>query len=240
MKKISTLLLFALLIASYSIAQINFNQVNVEDWVGNGPNEVLFIVDFDSDPFGVDSTFAWGIRFEEDSISGNEMLSLIAQADDNFTYEMLGIFLDNINYFTNNQNYTNPNSGWFSIVESNDGQNWEWNSGISDNIANGQWFGIVAMDDVSWEAEINVPLITSIEHINLTNTIEVYPNPATSQLTIKLLDPSQVILTDLYGHVMHQGFSDFERIDLENFNAGMYVLTVVNGNSTISRKVIVK
>ncbi len=240
MKKTSTFLFCAILIAINSMAQINFNEVNVENWIGNGPSEAIFIVDFDSDPIGVDSAFAWGINFEGDSISGDEILSLIAQSDVNFTYEMNSGFLDNISYFTNNQNYTNPNSGWFSILESSDGLIWNWNNGLTDNIASGQWFGIVVMDVETWEAEINVPLLTSVENTNMVNSFEVFPNPASHQLNIKLSNPAQIIMTDLTGQIVHKGFSEFEKIDLSSFATGMYVITVMHKNSVMFEKVIIK
>lgn len=240
MKKTSTLLFVAVLTALCSMAQISFNEVNVEDWIGSGPNEAMFIVDFDSDPIGTDSAFAWGINFEGDSISGDAILSMIAEADENFTYTMNGNFLDNINYFTNNQNYTNPNSGWFSILESTDGITWNWNNGLSDNIANNQWFGIVVMNEETWEAEINVPLLTFIENENLVKSFEVYPNPASHQLNIKMSNPAQIMITDLNGQIVYETFSAFEKIDLSDFQAGMYLVTVVQANSISYEKIVVK
>lgn len=240
MKKISTIFYLALLLAVNANAQINFNQVKVEDWIGAGANEAMFVVDFDSDPIGVDSTFAWGIRFESDSISGDEILSMIAEADENFTFTMLGIFLDNIQYFTNGQNYTNPNSGWFSIVESVDGQNWEWNSGVSDNIANNQWFGIVAMNDVSWEAEINVPLLTSIKENDSMLEVNIYPNPSSEALNVSLSSPSQIIMTNLYGQVVYEGFSKSEKINLQNMASGTYLITIIQQSKKTTQKVIVE
>jgi len=240
MKKTSTLLFVAVLTAFCSMAQISFNEVNVEDWIGSGPNEAMFIVDFDSDPIGTDSAFAWGINFEGDSISGDAILSMIAEADENFTYTMNGIFLDNINYFTNNQNYTNPNSGWFSIFESNDGSVWNWNSGIADNIAHGQWFGIVVMNTETWEAEINVPILTYTNSLSMSEKFEVFPNPAFDHINIKSTVQGNIIISNLSGQIVYQGSSDFEEIDLSYFNSGMYVLTLVTENSTVVRKILVK
>ena len=240
MKKNTTFLLFTLLIAISLKAQINFDDVAIENWIGSGPNEAMFIIDFDSDPIGTDSAFAWGINFEGDSISGDAILSMIAEADENLTYTMNGIFLDNINYFTNNQNYTNPNSGWFSILESNDGSVWNWNSGIADNIADGHWFGIVVMNTQTWEAEINVPLLTSTKQLSMISELEVFPNPASDQINIKTSVKGNIMITNLSGQIVYQGSSDFEEIDLSYFISGMYVLTLVTENSTVVEKILVK
>ena len=221
-------------------AQINFDEVAIENWVGSGSNEAMFILDFDSDPVGMDSAFAWGIQFDGDSISGDEILSLIAQDDDNFSFTMSGGFLSNINYYYSNLNYTNPNDGWFSILESNDGSVWEWNNGIADNIADGQWFGIVAMNTETWEAEINVPVLTSTNPPSMYDEFEIFPNPATDQINIKSELRGNIQITNLSGQIVYKGSSEFEKIDLSDFNSGMYVLTLETDNSTIVKKIVVK
>ena len=86
MKRFYTITFFAIVIAMQSMAQISFNEVYVEGWVGTGQNEAMFIVDFDSDPIGMDSTFAWGIQFDSDSINGTDILELIAQSNSYFTF----------------------------------------------------------------------------------------------------------------------------------------------------------
>lgn len=226
--------------AMQSIGQVGFDEVNVEGWVGTGQNEVMFIVDFDSDPVGMDSTFAWGINFESDSINGEEILSLIAQSNTDFTYTVGGPFLDNIAYQKNGQSYTNPNSGWFSILESADGENWEWNMGISDNIGNGQWYGMVAMNTVTYEAEINVPILTSIRDFAIAETVYVYPNPATDKLNIKLSEPSKISFANFAGQIVFETFSEAEILDVSSLEPGMYFITVFVANSAVTQKVIIK
>ncbi len=223
-----------------SMAQIGFNEVNVEGWVGTGQNEAMFVVDFDSDPVGMDSTFAWGINFEGDSINGEEILSLIAQSNSNFSYTLLGVFLNNIVYEKNGQAYTNPNSGWFSIIESANGENWEWNMGISDNIGNGQWYGMVAMNTETWEAEINVPILTNVHDLLVAETFNVYPNPANDQLNIKLSEPAKIIITNYTGQVVFENYSKAETIDVSYLDSGMYIITILQSNSTKSQKVIIR
>ncbi|MEZ5196244.1 MAG: T9SS type A sorting domain-containing protein [Bacteroidales bacterium] len=239
MKKISTLLFFMSLLAIYVHAQINFNQVNVEDWIGTGPNEVMFVVDFDSDSVGVESAFAWGIHFENDSISGVQIIELIAQSNPDFIYSGAG-FLDNISYTSSGQTYTNPNTGWFSILESFDGETWAWNSGISDNVGNGQWFGIVVMNPDTWEAEINVPLLeTGIENL-YTCDIKVYPNPATERLYFGLDQEASIQLMNLAGQMVYSSTGRIESIDVSGIPKGLYVLAIVSDNQISSKKVMVK
>lgn len=240
MKRFYISVFFAIAIALHSMGQIGFDEVNVEGWVGTGQNEAMFILDFNSDPIGMDSAFAWGVQFENDSINGNEILSLIAQSNTDFTYTIGGGFLDNIIYEKNGQAYTNPNSGWFSIIESFDGETWEWNMGISDNIGSGQWYGMVSMNTVTFEAEINVPILTHVNNSTVSQHFDVYPNPASDVLNIKLTEPAKIILTRYNGQIVHEYYSERECIDISQLEPGMYNVTILQSNATRSQKVIIK
>jgi len=240
MKKYYTVIIFTLLFALHSNAQIAFDEVNVEGWVGTGQNEAMFILDFDSDPIGMDSTFAWGIQFETDSINGDEILSLIAQSNPNFTYTVGGVFLDNIIYSINGQSYTNPNSGWFSILESADGENWEWNLGITDNIGNAMWYGMVVMNTETYEAEINVPILTNVHQMMTAEMIDVYPNPASDHLNIKLSAVAEIIIANYAGQIVYNELSKMESIDISNWDPGMYIIRIVSSDFIKSQKVIIK
>lgn len=230
----------AVAFAGQSMGQIGFNEVYLEGWVGTGQNEAMLIIDFDSDPVGMDSTFAWGVNFESDSINGEEILFLIAQSNEDFTFTVAGSFLDNIVYQKNSQTYTNPNSGWFSILESFDGENWEWNMGIQDNIGNDQWYGMVAMNPITYEAEINVPILTNVLDFMNVTSVKVYPNPATDLLNIVLSESQKIIITNIAGQVVFEIISEGETIDVSSLEPGMYLITIVAENSTTTQKVIVK
>ena len=239
MKILSTIFLSLQMIALNSTAQITFEEVDCEAWIGAGSNETMFVVDFDSDSVGTDSTFAWGIRFESDSVSGMEIMDLIDQSDPDFSYTG-GTFLDNISYTANNQTYTNPNTGWFSIVESSDGEAWAWNTGIGDNVGNGQWFGIVVMDPDTWEAEINVPLLeTGVGELDAHN-VKIYPNPASEKLNIDTPGHAKILVMNTYGRVIYRTFGKKESLDLTNRTPGLYVVTVVYKDRTINKKILVQ
>lgn len=239
MKKISTLLLGIMALFLTAPAQISFDQVDLEAWCGSGDHEVMFVVDFDFDPVGTDSAFAWGIHFSGDSISGIEIMDLIALSDPDFSYSGSG-FLENISYVSNNQTYTNPNAGWFSIVESGDGGTWAWNSGTGDKVGNGQWFGIVAMDPDTWVAEINVPLLQTGMEKHYAQDVMVYPNPASERLYIELDQEAAVYLRTMSGQTVYSASGRIELIELTNILPGLYVLTMVTEDETTSKKIVVK
>jgi hypothetical protein len=215
---------------------IAFEEVGFETWYGNGENEVMFVVDFDSDPIGTDSAFAWGIRFEADSLSGQEILDLIAQSNSDFTFDAGGGFLNNINYTTNGQTFTNPNAGWFSSLEAMDGVSWAWNNGLSDNVGNGQWFGIVAMDPNTFEAVINVPLLFTDVKNHYVLDVKVYPNPASEKLHIHGAQEASVHLMNLSGQTVYSSSGKIESIDVTNLQPGLYVLTIYSGDQTTNNE----
>jgi hypothetical protein len=207
MKKNYTILFVVMLFAFHANSQIGFDEVNVESWVGNGSNQAMFVVDFGSSPMGSDSAFAWGVNFDSDSINGFEILSLINENNTEFTFSTSGGFLSNITYNSNGIAFTNPNDGWFSILESEDGEDWLWNLGIYDNIGNGQWYGMVAMNIVTYEAEINVPLLTSVKNNLFSQSIEVFPNPSSDKFIVNLPQKALVILTNFSGQVLYKTYT---------------------------------
>jgi hypothetical protein len=200
----------------------------------------MFVVDFDSDPIGTDSAFAWGIRFETDSISGHEIMDLIAQSNSDFTFDAGGGFLTNIYYTTNGQTFANPNAGWFSILEAADGITWAWNNGLGDNVGNGQWLGIVAMDPDTWEAVINVPLLPTGVKNHYAPEVMVYPNPVAEKLHIDLDQEASLHLMNLSGQTVYSSSGKIESIDVTNLPPGLYILMILTDDQTASKKIMVK
>lgn len=240
MKQKFTWLIASSLSVMSTYAQIGFEEVNVEDWVGSGAKQAMFVVDFGSSPIGSDSAFAWGVNFETDSINGAEILAMIDDANSDFSFTTSGGFLANIFYTSEGQTYSNPNEGWFSILESNDGEYWEWNLGIFDNIGDGQWYGIVAMNTLTYEAEINVPLLTYNNEPFSNSPILVYPNPATDKLMIDLSEEANILMMNWTGKVVFEDKSKILIIDISDFSPGLYVVKFVYNNNTYSRKIIIQ
>jgi hypothetical protein len=133
--KLLTLLVLAL--ASHkSNAQIDFNEIS--NWLGDGKDSSALVVNFVNGE--QDSCLAWGVLFNE-SISGGEMLQLIADSDPNFKV-FKGLFLDSISY--KDEMYAN-NAGGSSEYWNTfnwDGANWNFNSGLSAINKNGEQYGL--------------------------------------------------------------------------------------------------
>ena len=73
--------------------------------------------------------------------------------------------------------------------------------------------------------------------------IKVYPNPATTSVTIaEIAQPSSIIITDLNGRVMYTSATDATLLEiaLDNFASGVYLVNVVSEQHKITQKLIVK
>jgi hypothetical protein len=167
-------------------AQIPFTTVITEFTYGSGTTQLLCVVDFDSDTVGTDSSFAWILQFDSDSLSVDSILHALASYDSNFSVDIVSGFLNNISYTQATQTYTNPNVGWYAIYESADGENWDWNDGLTDSIGNMGWIAFVAMDPNTFQADINIPMYClGIQQNTPVKNLSVYPNPANENIYIE-------------------------------------------------------
>jgi PKD repeat protein len=87
-------------------------------------------------------------------------------------------------------------------------------------------------DQKAKTAYINV-VANSNRSIEATNTITVFPNPATDKITVKGLETlKQVILTSVNGQVIVAKFEE-NVIDLSGISAGVYFATITDQNGGV-------
>ena len=87
-----------------------------------------------------------------------------------------------------------------------------------------------------------LPTTTSIADEN-NISINVYPNPATDNITVNSAFPIDLLtIRDITGRIVLQKSSDSttQRIDLKGFTRGIYMISIKTGNQTSSRKLIVQ
>jgi uncharacterized surface protein with fasciclin (FAS1) repeats/predicted lipoprotein with Yx(FWY)xxD motif len=97
--------------------------------------------------------------------------------------------------------------------------------------------GVVHVIDVVLD-----PTNTSISTLDDV-TFEIYPNPATDYIRINSnVGIERLIIRDIAGRVVTQmnNISSSERIELNGFKSGMYLVTMKNGNSVSTKKLIVR
>jgi CubicO group peptidase (beta-lactamase class C family) len=68
--------------------------------------------------------------------------------------------------------------------------------------------------------------------------INIYPNPATNEININLPARTQfqVLISNMHGQTMLQKFNQ-QKIDISGLDNGWYMMTVIQGNSRISKKI---
>lgn len=77
---------------------------------------------------------------------------------------------------------------------------------------------------------------------NELNTIVMYPNPATTSVTIaEITQPSSIIITDLNGRVIFATYVNKTtlEVELENYASGVYLVNVVNEQFKTTQKLVV-
>jgi hypothetical protein len=78
----------------------------------------------------------------------------------------------------------------------------------------------------------------------LTSTLNVYPNPVTSVLSIEYTSSSPVLVqvSDSNGkQLITRNYNSTNKIDLnlESFAPGLYIVTIISGEQTVAQKIMV-
>ena len=89
----------------------------------------------------------------------------------------------------------------------------------------------------------NSSCVVGIDDYENDAALKIYPNPAHESLTIVSEEPfSRIEITNMLGQICYSKAVNETQIaiSLSNFNDGMYLLKVWNGNQWIVRKFVVK
>lgn len=89
----------------------------------------------------------------------------------------------------------------------------------------------------TWKFSI---LVTDIQEASV---VSIFPNPVLQSMQFVLdnnLANGEIIITDMFGNIKYSNSAkgNFGTIDLSNFEAGIYLLTVTNGRSQVRKKLI--
>ncbi|MBR5663341.1 MAG: T9SS type A sorting domain-containing protein, partial [Bacteroidales bacterium] len=91
--------------------------------------------------------------------------------------------------------------------------------------------------------EYFVKLYYDPEHLgvdeNLTQNIEVYPNPAKDMLTIKAENITNVVIFNSMGQKVYEKTMDSSEvsINLDGFDSGIYLVKVVADGDEVTRRI---
>lgn len=226
-------------------AMIDFSEILY--WVGEGENEVVFAVNW-NEP---NKCLAWGYRFNEETVTVENVMDAIAEADGRFAYD--------------------GSNGWLSDITFNDG---ELELGLAGmyfmyNVNGmGAWYGyneqtVVNGDFIKWGDEScgteiaqwtyvwtqtvePVSVYTGVDEFN-ASTLAVYPNPAVNEtfVTLENAGLSEVTVYDVQGRMVSSQSvvavaGEQVRISTEMLNAGVYFVSVKSDSAVRTAKLLVK
>tara|TARA_B110000046_G_C13009620_1_gene406085 strand:- start:274 stop:1818 length:1545 start_codon:yes stop_codon:yes gene_type:complete len=136
------LLIGAILLTSLTVKS-QFSQNDLIYYVGEGPDTAVIVVDFlDATE---DTCYAWGFLFDAtESITGGDALDAIALNENKLDYAIDGGFLSEIHY--NAHSGIGGDPAWWGIYSKTTDTDWESNDGLSELLANGDWWGCAYTD----------------------------------------------------------------------------------------------
>ena len=83
--------------------------------------------------------------------------------------------------------------------------------------------------------------VLSIHKNELSNSINVYPNPATNILNLESKLPlDKVELFNLIGAKVMSKQNNLSKIDISNFDAGIYLLKLSSGKDNVIKKLVIE
>lgn len=214
-------------------------------WVGEGPNEVVFAVNWNNP----NVCYAWGFRFSSDEVFVERMMDEIAAADGRFDYKGEGGMVNEISFVEGDLNLLLYGAYWMYNI--NGGMAWYGYN--EQTVVNGDFvkFGdescgtYIAPWTQVWEAPVQPVSVYNNVAENST-ALSLYPNPATSytMLEVSEMNNATVTVSDLQGRVL-RAFAVGQtnepiRMETEGFQAGLYFVTVSDGISRQTVKLSVK
>ena len=215
-------------------------------WIGEGNHEVIFAVNWNQP----DTCLAWGYRFNEESLTVEEVMDAIARADDRFAYEGSDGWLTDITY----------NEGDLHLALA--GFYWMYNiTGVgamlgynTQPVVNGDFIKWgdescgteIAQWTYVWTCPVTpVSVNTNVAEQGLGATL--YPNPATTFTMLSLNEMTAevtVTVADLQGRVINRFVTmpgeESVRISTENLSTGLYVVNLNDGYRSQTVKLTVK
>ena len=118
-------------------------------------------------------------------------------------------------------------------------------SGVSVDLSAPTSYLVTAEDGVTtqnWVVTVSVDPAVSVEDENEANMLRIYPNPAHDVLIVELAVTADLFIKDVLGRLVYskRDLSGITKINLSNFEGGLYFAEVQFGDTRIVTKILVE
>ncbi len=224
--------------AAYDESWFGFE--DVDSWFGEGENQTIITIDFVEDEDAEEVTFAWGLNFEEETISGKNALETLADLDEDLSL----IFDENDEILTvqykDLERTITAEESWKSFIGNNMSDYVLAENGILEMIADREMFGI------SFGGEkVRRPYIPTlvenpdmgVDQFEKEAQVKIWPNPTVDVLQItSTAEIQKVQVFDLQGRKVLEG--NQKELNVENLSSGNYLLQIKSDQNIITKQLI--
>lgn len=216
-----------------------FSSDDIINWFGQGDHQSIIVVDFGTETEGSYDSFAFGIKYEDETISAADALEILMNQVSTFSYEITDGDLTYLSWgdFEGVVSETNP---WKSYIGT-DLSNWVTAADFENIVLNtNEWLGL------SFGERRPITPTDQSEQLNvkevLNSKISIYPNPSNDVFYIDASALSNVEIYDLNGRKL-KAFKDVSSnraISVKDLNKGIYLVKIQSGETFEVKKLIVK
>ena len=207
-------------------------------WIGEGENEAVFCVNWNEPNVAL----AWGYRFSGESVTVENVMDAIAEADGRFSYEGAGGMVNEITFDEYDTHYALAGMWWLYNINGY----MAWYGYNEQTVVNGDF---IKFGDESCATEIaqwTYVWTTPVQPVTIWNAVEeieasalsVYPNPASEVLYVNAENVISVEIYDILGHNVLTSAESY--IELRGLEAGIYFVKVRSDNAMKTTKLVVK
>lgn len=207
-------------------------------WIGEGENEAVFCVNWNEPNVAL----AWGYRFSGESVTVENVMDAIAEADGRFSYEGAGGMVNEITFDEYDTHYALAGMWWLYNINGY----MAWYGYNEQIVVNGDFikFGDescateIAQWTYVWTTPVQpVTIWNAVEEVE-TSALSVYPNPASEVLYVNAENVISVEIYDILGHNVLTSTESY--IELRGLEAGIYFVKVRSDNAMKTTKLVVK
>lgn len=207
-------------------------------WIGEGEKEAVFCVNWNEPNVAL----AWGYRFSGESVTVENVMDAIAEADGRFSYEGAGGMVNEITFDEYDTHYALAGMWWLYNINGY----MAWYGYNEQTVVNGDF---IKFGDESCATEIaqwTYVWTTPVQPVTIWNAVEeveasalsVYPNPASEVLYVNAENVISVEIYDILGHNVLTSTESY--IELRGLEAGIYFVKVRSDNAMKTTKLVVK